>query len=246
MHKMRGISARLLRMSAALLCLALAGCFDIREEVWIRGDGSGRAELRYTVPETAALLAGGPQGLERHIRELIESQPPLKLEKIEVTRDRGEIRIAVDISTDSMLSLLDLKQNESMSELPSSAGDLMGNFDVRIHGLDIDLTRTVRAKEALGLTALGISREQREIRRLSYIIHLPKPPKESNAPRTEDGGRTLIWDHSLDEAMQGPLTVRFRARMPLPRWVVPAFCAAAFAIVFASLRLWQRLLRGPR
>ncbi len=233
-------------MSAALLCLALAACFDIREEVWVRADGSGRAELRYAVPETAALLAGGPQGLERHIRELIESQPPLKLEKIEVISARGETRIAVDISTDSMLSLLDLKESESMRELPSAAEDLMGNFDVRIHGLDIDFTRMVRVKEALGLAALGVSREQREIRRLSYVIHLPKPPKESNAPRTENNGRTLIWDHSLNEAMQGPLSIRFRARMPLPRWVVPTFCAVAFAAVFASLRLWRRLLRGPR
>lgn len=238
---MRKISARLLRVSAALLSLALTACFDIREEVWIRPDGSGRAELRYTVPEAATVLSGGAPGIERRIRGLIESQPPLKLGKLEVVPENGELKIAVDVSTDSMLSLVDLKASDRMEDLPEAATDIMGQFDVRIHGLDIDFSRTVRVGEALGLASLAIPGEEKELRRISYIIHLPEPPEDDNADRTANDGRTLIWESSLGDALKRPLVTRFRARMPLPRWIVPTACGLAFLLALSALRMWRRL-----
>ena len=60
---MRKLPAIFLRLLAAAACLLLAACFDIREEVWIERHGAGRAELCYTVPESALLLTGGAAGV---------------------------------------------------------------------------------------------------------------------------------------------------------------------------------------
>ena len=108
MRKLPAIFHRFLVLAA---CLTLAACFDIREEVWIERNGAGRAELRYTVPESALLLGGGAAGTEQKIRELIASQPSLILDGVAVEVKDERATVSVNVSTKSMLSLLDLKKS---------------------------------------------------------------------------------------------------------------------------------------
>lgn len=151
---MRKLHAIITRFLAGLSCLLLGACFDIREEVWIHRDGSGRAELSYTVPENALRLAGGATGLEANIREIMATQPKIRLDDLDITVAGGRAKIAARLSTDSMLSLLDLKESESFQNMSAAATDIAGAFDVRLKGLDVDFTRTVRIREALGLGSL--------------------------------------------------------------------------------------------
>lgn len=240
---MRKLPAISLRVVAACASLALSACFDIREEIHVQRDGSGRAALDYTIPRSALLLGGGKEGMEGKIRELVASQPKLRLDTVKVTEAGGdEARIEVGISTDSMLSLLDLQESEAFKELPSAAGKLAGHIDFRLRGLDLHFARTVEVREALGLAALAIGGEERAKRKLTYIVHLPSAASESNATSVADGGRTLIWESTLGEALRGPLVTRFRAALPIP-W----YAHAAGAALVAGLAGWGlRVLRRRR
>lgn len=240
---MRKLPAILMRFLAGLACLTLSACFDIREEFWIKRDGSGRAELTYVVPGSATMLAGGATGIESKIRNLVATQPKLRLEDVSVTEEGDRAKIAVKISTDSMLALADLKKGDGFKNMPSAAVDLAGSFDVRLSGLMVDFSRTVRVKEALGWAALGIGAEDRANRHLTYIAHLPTVAKETNATSIEDGGKTLIWDSTLGEALKQPLVTTFRARMPIPTVAWFAASLIILAVVGLALRIRSMLRR---
>jgi hypothetical protein len=233
-------NALLMRLLAGLSCLLLAACFDIREEVWIERNGAGRAELTYTLPESALLLTGGAAGLEKKVRELVAGQPPLTLDGVAVTVTDGQATVNVRLSTESMLSLLDLQKSDGFQELPQASAEIAGHFDVRLRGLDIDFARTVRVREALGLASLAIGAEDREARRLSYTVHLPKAAKEHNATAVADGGKTLVWESTLGDALEKPVITRFRATMPVPLWVWVAAAFLAGGIAVLLIRLWKK------
>ncbi|MEK7951444.1 hypothetical protein [Luteolibacter soli] len=242
MRKLPAIFHRLLILAA---CLLLGACFDIHEEVWIERNGSGRAELRYTVPESALFLNGGTSGTEKKIREIIATQPSLILDDISVEAKDGNATVSVKVSTKSLLSLLDLKKSESFQNLPESTADIAGHFDVRLRWLDLDFARSVHVREALGLASLAVGSDDRENRHLTYIIHLPKAAKESNATSVTDDGKTLTWDYTLGQAIQKPIVTRFRATMPIPRYAWAA--AAALLLVGAATAAWiVRKLRRLR
>src|SRR6476660_2473852 len=107
--------------SGLLACLLLAGCFDIKEELWIHRDGSGKAELTYVIPSSALIVTGGIEGLERKIRDMMATQPKLNLDALDLKETEAGVRVAAKISTDSILSLLDLKRDESARQLPGAA-----------------------------------------------------------------------------------------------------------------------------
>ncbi|WP_035613848.1 hypothetical protein [Haloferula sp. BvORR071] len=234
--------------SGLLACLLLAGCFDIKEELWVHSDGSGKAELTYVIPASALLVAGGTEGLEKKIRDMMATQPKLRLDALEVKETESGVRVAARISTDSLLALLDLKKNAGGRELPGAAMDLAGNFDVRLIGLDVDFARTVKVREALGLASFGVSKDDREKRKLIYILHLPKPAKESNAMTTEDDGKTLKWEATLGEAMKKPLVTSFRASMPIPPtvWYGLALVLVAITALARAVWKWRTRLRMKR
>lgn len=233
----------LIRISTGLFaCLLLSGCFDVHEELWVNRDGSGKAELTYVIPASAVFMLGGTEGVEEKIRSMISRQPPLSLDALEVKETEDGVRISGTVSAKSMLSLLDLKKGESSRELPAAALDIAGNFDVRLQGLDIDLTRTVKVREALGLMSLAVGKEEREKRRLVCILHLPMPPEESNAMTIEDGGKTLKWETTLGDALKKPLVTHVRARMPIPTaaWYAAALLVVALIALGRMIWKWRK------
>ncbi len=239
---MRKAAAIFHRFFAGLACLLLTACFDIREELWVHRDGSGKAELTYVIPKSSLMLTGGTEGLESRIRDLVATQPMLKLEALKVTEAERGVTVAATVSTESMLSLVDLKKSDDMRSLPGAATDIAGDFDVRLIGLDLDFSRTIKVKDALGLAAIGVGADDRKNRKLTYILHLPKRPLESNAMVIEDDGKTLKWEATLGEAMSKPLVTSFRARMPVPVavWYGLGLVVVAFAVLARKLWKWRR------
>jgi len=233
MRKLPAIFQQLLILAA---CLLLSACFDIHEEVWIAQDGSGRAELRYTVPETALRLNGGIAGTEKKIRDLITAQPTLSLDGISIDVKDDDATVTVWVSTKSVLSLRKLKKSEGFKSLSESTANIVGHFDVGLRWLDVDFARTVQVKEALGLASFAIGSDERRNRRLTYIVHLPKPAKENNATLVTDDGKTLTWDYTLGDAMRKPITTSFRAAIPIPPYMWAA--AAAVLVVIVGLAVW--------
>ena len=80
--------------------------------------------------------------------------------------------------------------------------------------------------------------------RMISIIHLPAPALDSNATRTADGGRTLVWDTPLAEAVKRPVVSRFKMNIPIPPWAVAAvsltIAAAAGLLLVYFLRRRRR------
>lgn len=227
----------------SLGCFFLNSCFDIREEIWIEADGSGRAKLEYVIPSSALGLAGGEQGLRQDVERLIDSEPNLHLDEFKVTAAGTNSIITLKTSTESMLSLIDMQDNEVAQSLPAAASGIAGAFDVKIDGLAVEFDRRIDLQQALGFASLAISGRQREQRQLHYIIHLPTVAGTHNATETADAGRTLIWNYTLGEALSSPINTSFRARIPIPWWVYAGAALLLALLVLALSKAWKRHMR---
>ena len=218
----------------------LTSCFDIREEVWIHRDGSGRIDFSYTVPREAVLLAGGADEIRTTIRSIAASGEGIHLDAIDIEPASSGTRIAVKARIDSLASLLDLKKSEAMESMPAMAERINGTFDVRISPRGIDFERRIDFAGALGLAALAIPPAERESRRLEYTIHLPTAARTTNADEVLDGGRTLVWRRSLGGALEEPLSIAFDAPLPIPWWAWVLVLLIAAGGILAVARRFRR------
>jgi hypothetical protein len=228
------------RLTACAAAGLLASCIDGREEIWLNADGSGRADVLYSLPAAAAKLQGGETGVQRMIEKFLHDTPAISASTCEVTTVDDRMHIRVRTSFDSALELKDIPKGEALSHLPSSATGLTGDFKVAVHGLTVDFSRTIKAGEALpGAGFMPVSRFKD--RQLTYIIHLPKAAMVSNATRVENSGRTLVWDFPLAVALQRPVVTRFTAPIPLPRWaLVTGWIFAVIVVVLGAGKLFRR------
>lgn len=223
---------RLLACAAAGL---LASCIDGREEIWVNADGSGRADVSYFLPAAAARFQGGETGVRRMIEGFLKNTPGISTSSCEVTTEGDRMKIRVRTSFDSALDLKDIAKGDALHQLPSSASGLTGDFQVAVQGMSVDFARTIKAGDALpGSTFMPVS--QFKDRRLTYIIHLPAAATSSNATRTENSGRTLVWDFPLAQAIQGPVTTRFTAPIPFPHWAIASIWSVVALIVVLVVR----------
>ncbi|MCH7225072.1 hypothetical protein [Haloferula sp. A504] len=231
------------RLLLLTLTLLLSSCFDVREEVTVAADGSGRLVFDYSVPPTALRAVRGKEGIREEIDKLIASEPRVRLETLEIIDDGTDARIHIEIVADTMLALMDLKQTEAFQDLPASSRNLAGTIDVRLDGLKVQTHREINVANALGLATLAIGREEREQRQFEYIIHLPKAAENHNADLVEDNGRTLIWKRTLGQALDEPIHQRYTAPIPLPAWVIPAVVIVAMLIVLGIVSLVRSIRR---
>lgn len=236
-------SPKILALSA---CLLLASCFDSREEIWIEPGGSGRAELTLTLPTAGLLLAGGRDGIEARVRRFFDQTSELELDSLEFEAVDRRTRIRLRASARSMLDLVDLQESEAFATLPPSATSAIGNFAVKLDGLDVDYRRSIDLAGSLGLAALAIPAADRENRRLEYIAHLPTRPQQHNAGQVSADGRTLTWSYSLGEALAGPLDQQARIPLPIPwgRILLVTLAVALLATVLGR-RLRLRATKKP-
>jgi len=240
MHAMR----HLLRLLVPIFCGLLVSCIDGREEYWLAGDGSGRAHIRYTVPASLARGCGGEQGLEKLLDEFIQETPTLTHTTRRVSCE-GE-RIAVELqasfpSAQDLIAALRRDNPLATGNLKSMVAPLIGHLNFQRNGLTVDLTRTVQPSKALP-GAFFMPASQFDGRRLEYILHLPMVVQESNATRTEDGGRTLVWDQSLRDGLKNSVIIHFKGSVPVPWWLL----ATATAVLAAAVWLGLMTLRKRR
>ena len=240
MISMGGIR-RFLAISAAGL---LTSCIDGREEIWLEANGSGRTDVTYSLPAAAARLQGGESGIQSMIEEFLKNTPEISSSSCAVTTEGDRLKIRVQTSFASALDLKDISASQAIKKLPPAANGLTGEIHTKVHGLSVDFARTLRLGDALPGSQF-IPASQLAGRNLTYIIHLPKAATDSNATRTEDSGRTLIWDFPLSEALQGPITTRLTAPIPIPNWAIATVSILGLALLILAVRKFIRRQPSP-
>jgi len=240
----------LIRCLAVVGCVVLASCIDGREEFWLAGDGSGRALIRYTLPASLARSCGGEPGLEKILDEFIRQTPTLTNATRRVSREGERTAVEFQASFKSALDLMNAVRGDSVlasGNLKSTVPPLIGHFDFQRSGLAVELTRTVQPAQALP-GAFLMPASQFNGRRLVYILHLPMVVEASSATRTADGGRTLIWDQTLQEGLKKPVVIHFKGNVPAP-WPLVAGLAVALTglgcLGFIGVRRLRKLAKPP-
>ena len=225
----------------AILSFLLQSCIDGHEEVWIEPNGSGRAEITYSIPARAVQLKGGDQAVLEMIRGFLANTPEISQSTCEVRTEGETTRICVRTTFDSALDLKNAAQGPGSEHLPPAAKHLAGVVATTLEGRTLDFTRTIRPGKALpGSSMLPKSTFQGH--RLSYIIHLPAAPSSHNATRTENGGRTLIWEKTMEEAVRSPIVTHFRMDIPIPwKWIALIAAGLGLLAIITTRLLRKRL-----
>ena len=227
----------IVRSLTVISTCVMVSCIDGREEIWLNANGSGRADVRYSLPAAAARFQGGEAGVRRLIGEFLKKTPAIATSSFEVMTEQDRLKIHILATFDSALDLKEISKGAALEKLPSSATHLAGEMSVNLHGRTVDFARTIAPGKALP-GAVFLPTSQFQGRNLTYIIHLPAAASESNATRTADAGRTLVWDYPLAAAIQNPVTLRFKARIPIPPWLVVAGAAVVFLLAYFTVR-WK-------
>ncbi len=230
------------RILTVIAAVMLVSCIDGREEIWLNANGSGRADVSYSLPAAAARFQGGEEGVRRLIGDFLKSTPAISNSSFEVSTDQDRLKIRVQGTFESARDLKRISTGASQEDLPSSANYLAGEFNVDVQGRTVDFSRIIAPGKALpGAIFLPVSRFKD--RNLTYIIHLPEAATESNATRVENAGRTLVWDFPLASAIQNPVTLRFKANIPVPRWAVTSVAATVLLLAYFAIR-WKIITRN--
>jgi len=172
------------------------------------------------------------------IEAWLARQPRVRREACEVATTGDRTRVRVRLAFDSVLQLTELSTPEATAALPSSFRHLAGVFDLRMSGRDVELTRTLSPGKVF-FGGLFAPKDEFAGRRLVYTLHLPVAALESNATRTSDDGKTLVWDFALADGLKQPLVTRFKARAPLPAWLIPVGSGTA-TLLIGVIVWWRR------
>ena len=228
-----------IRAALVVIAALCASCIDSREELWIDGRGSGRAEITVSLPTAAARLHGGESGIARMIDDFIAQTPAITHADHEVSTVGERTTVKLDLAFDSALDLAEISEGPAIRALPSAASHLLGEISVSRHGRTIDFKRRSYPGKLLPGAAL-LPASQLDGRLLT-IIHLPASATASNATRQENNGRTLVWDSPLSKAVRGPREMYFTLDAPIP-W--PLVLGVGTPLVLGLAVLILRLRRS--
>ncbi len=233
-----------IRLLAFLATATLVSCIDGREEVWLNSDGSGTADITYIIPEMAAKFQGGAPGVSAMLGTFLAETPAIKNPSHKVTTQDGRMTIHVRASFDSVADFKQIDKSQGAEKLPSSASGLTGDVEVTRDGRTFAFSRKINAAKALPGSLFMPSSEFRN-HKLTYIVHLPLAAAGSNALRTADGGKTLVWEFPLAEAIRRPVETRFSATIPVPTWLFAMAGMGIALVVLLVLLGVKRLRRRP-
>jgi hypothetical protein len=223
------IISRVLLLAAAAL---VASCIDGHEEYWIDSHGGGRAEIRYSIPESFARMEGGDAGIRKIVSDFLKETPAITSSEYDVVTANKVTTVTLHAKFDSALKLAEVADGPSSHNLPAAAHHLLGEIKAETKGRTVELTRTTTPAQAIpGSTWMPLT--SFEGNSLTYIVHLPNPAVESDATRTADDGRTLIWEIPLEKTLTSPAMIHFKMEIPIP-WKIMGAVAITLAILIGA------------
>ncbi len=231
------------RLSVIVIAACFCSCIDSREEYWLEADGSGRAEITYHLPAAAAAVHGGESGLRELVAGFLKETPEIANSACDVIIEGKRVRIKINVAFDSALDLREIGNGAAMKTLPAAATYLAGEVTAGLRGRTLEYARKISTSKALPGAAF-LSAAQLDGHRMTYIMHLPAAPIESNATRVENAGRTLVWDIPLSQALKSPVVTRFKMQIPIPWSLVSAIAIPLSGVACGAMLLRRRKLRN--
>lgn len=230
-----------------LLCIAwisisLTSCIDGHEEYWFAADGSGRAEITYSVPAIAAKLHGGTAGVRTMIEQLLLGNPKLTDTHFDVSQTGDRLTVHLRAHFASVHDLVAVSEGEAVKKLPSPVAGLAGETALKISGRTVDFTRTIAAGKAVP-GGRFLPRSSLADHKLVYLVHLPLAAETANATRTTGGGTTLEWEIPLRDAVAKPAVLHFTGKVPIPPWALASgggILVVVACFLYLAVRRWRR------
>jgi hypothetical protein len=189
-------------------------------------------------------MYGGEPGIRRMIDGFLADTPTITASRYEVVTEGSRMRVTLHFDFASALDLEHVASGPSLSHLPAAATSLLGNIRLETRGTTMDFAREISPEKALP-EAVFLPASQFAGHHLVYIMHLPAAVVESNATSVLDGGRTLVWDVPLEQALKAPFVTRFKARIPIP-WRLVISIALPLLLVCGLAFLYLRQARRRR
>ena len=207
----------------------LASCLDVREEYWLHGDGSGRADITYAISAVAARMHGGEPAIRHMLDGFLADTPAITASSYQIVTEGTCLRVRLQLGFASARDLEQALSGASRKHFPSAVSCLLGTVRMDLRGTSLDFKRELFPAKALPEAAF-LPASRCAGHRLLYIMHLPGVATESNATILLDGGRTLVWEFPLEQALKAPLVTRFKTRIPLPWAMILTGCFALLLV----------------
>ncbi|MBQ98191.1 MAG: hypothetical protein CMP30_09370 [Roseibacillus sp.] len=239
--------SRILLLVSLALCLALSGCIEGEEQIWLRADGSGRIEARYKMPSAVAKRIGEPAELVRALQEAAERDPHVEITDLTYTTEGGGITLTFSGTFDSLNKLTSFPQRQlrdaSKPDKRVQAEVLFGESAMVIsddnitYNREVDISWLLQSNPATKSIAKMPALFGKSS--LTFILNLPGEAQESNASSQSEDKLRLEWNFLLKENTTGPMPMTARAALPAskPPWL---FLLAILPLVFLVQNMRNR------
>lgn len=226
-----------------VLCTLLSSCIDGQEEITVREDGSGSAQISYNIPlramskEDSALLEG-------YLKEVAGKHDSITLTNFSCKPSGfGMQRMDARVEFTSIQEVAKIYEEEvcgpkvpskdpAIQSLLTKVCALMGKYTLSLDGLDISIKREVNLQPLFeGQVTNPKVFGESEFR---YILHLPKAVDSTNATELSDDRKTLQWTIKLRDYYDKPIIMQ--SAISLPWWIY--LCFALICVILLLLGVW--------
>lgn len=231
-----------------LICLISSSCIEIKEEIWINEDSSGRVEATITGPSLLLSKYGQPEDILERLKKQIDAEPGIEITSSSVTRIAAETEISIEMTFEDGRKAIEFMNSISESiefeKLPSPLVEkvLIGKLDLTLDFPSYHFTRTLDFRQ-FNTTEMTPTFARTPLADATFesTIHLPAKPFNHNAAMVSDNGKILHWNIPLIYLLEDNKELSYSARIPLIYELVLTFLT--LSIILAGLTIKWYFMR---
>jgi len=229
--------SRFLKYLLILTCISLSSCIEIKEEIWINQDASGKIKVNITGPGVALASNGIPEDLLKQFEDKIKTYQGISLTHSSVSRNAGKTNIELELIFDDsrkLIACLDTFDEEKQLVAKHLIGSLELNLDFPHYTFKRDINYSpLSTGEELPPSAQSLL----EGASFTSIIHLPTEVETHNATSLSADKKTLTWQIPLNKLLNENVNMAHTAAIPLPIWVYPSILIGMLILLIAIRKL---------
>ena len=210
----------------------------------MNADGSGQARFKVTAPNLLFSKFGGAEKIIADAEAGIAQSKDVTLKRIHAVNSGANTTLEAELSFKDARKLgSTLRAFRDPPDSPEKCQEeiLFGDTTVQIvipkiqyhRELDIQSLVPPESNNPLALRLLDKAT-------MSYRIHLPTTVKNHNADQVSDEGKTLQWDFTIPELLEGPVQMEFSSPIPRLSLYLTIAGLVLFLAIAAGIFLWKR------